>query len=229
VKGCGSPIRFVQSLACAGACLALLGPVSLLASEPQEIAPGRWVRVTTGTEVAGEGFAMSLRETQDTVLSHDKRTMTFDVSGQPISVAKPDTTLEGAVQILDDKTLVLKGAGEKRPIVVPRDAIIRVDLRQRRSSRGRGAAIGAGAGLAVGLLGGLLSGDDTSNGCLFVCFTAGEKAAIFSIIAVPIGALLGVVVAPGAKWQRDVHLERAHVNLGPTRGRGIALSVSVRF
>ena len=188
-------IRLVRSLVCVAACVA---STSLLAGEPTEIAPGQWVRVTTGTEVTGEGFAMSPGETQGKSLSHDKRTMTFDVKGQAVRVAKPGVTVDGAVQVLDEKTLVLQRAGESSAVVVPRDAIVRVDMRQRRSWKGRGAAIGAGAGLAVGVLAGVLSGSDECAPIFeSLCFSAGDKAVIFSIVAVPIGALLGVVAAPG--------------------------------
>jgi hypothetical protein len=224
------PNWFVLFLVSAAACLGLVSPAPLLAAETTDLSPGQWVRVTTGTEVAGEGFAMSLHETQGYVVSRDHRTMTFDVSGQETRVAKPRTTLEGEVQAFDDKVLVLGGSGEARPVLVPRDALTRVDVRLRHSSKWRGLAVGAGAGLAGAVLAGVLSGSDECAPIFKnLCFSASDKAAIYSVVAVPIGALLGLAVAPGARWQSNSAVDRVHLSLRRTRSRGIEVSLLLAF
>jgi hypothetical protein len=149
MKGSNGAIRSVLSCAWVVALLGLALPPSVLADQPTTIDVGKWVRVTTAPEVAGEGFAMG-RETRGTSLSEDKRTRTFDVNGRPVRVAKPTTTLEGAVEAVDETTLILGGSSGGPPIAIPRPAITGLDLRRRESKKGTGLLIGALAGGAIG-------------------------------------------------------------------------------
>jgi hypothetical protein len=43
------------------------------------------------------------------------------------------------------------------------------------------------------------------------------------------GTILGLLVAPGAKWEKNVPLDRLQVSLWPTRGRGLRFSLSLGF
>ena len=86
--------------------------------------------------------------------------------------------------------------------------------------------IGAAAGLAAGVSIGLASG---SGNCFFLCFTAGQKAAIYSILTVPAGALLGLAIGHGSQWKKDVPVDHLRLSVGPAPGRGIAIAVTRVF
>ena len=213
--------RSLSSWACLAVFSALLPLGPLFADDAAKIEPGNWVRVTTGGDVTGEGFSIGPRETRGKSVSQDKRTTTFDVNGKAVRVAKPTMTLEGAVDLLREETLVLKGAGESSPIVVPRQAITHLDVRRRQSWKVRGLLIGA---LAGGVVGGVIgASQETESSFLHGVPTAGG-----AILGTLSGALLGVLVAPGAKWERDVSLEHVHISVGPARG-GLGFSVLVAF
>lgn len=186
------------------------------AGEPTETPSTVWVRVRTGTEVAGDGFSVREHEPLGATVPHDSRTMTLEVKGQAVRFARPGQTIEGRVQAFDDNRIVVLQNGEEgRAVVVPRAAIVGLDVRQRPSRKGRGAAIGFGVGVLAGLA--LVASSDA------------DERVLLLIPAVPIGTLLGLVVAPGAKWERNVPIDRIRVGLGPTRGHGIGLSVSLAF
>lgn len=213
--------RSLSSRGCLAVLAALVPLGPLFADEGVRIEPGNWIRVSTGSEVTGEGFSIGPKETIGRSLSHDKRTTTFDVSGRTVRVAKPTTTLEGAVDVLGEKTLVLKGAGEASPIVIPRQAITRLDVRRRQSWKVRGLLIG---GLAGGVVGGVIGSSQETEGS----FLHGVPTAGGVVLGTLSGAILGVLVAPGAKWEKDVSLDRVHISLGPS-GRSVRLSVLVTF
>lgn len=78
-----------------------------------------------------------------------------------------------------------------------------LEYQSRKSRKGRGTLIGLGVGAAVGVMAGFVSGDDPCDhrlfGCLFA-FTAEQKAAMFGVSLGGIGALIGAIAAPGARW-----------------------------
>jgi len=57
-------------------------------------------------------------------------------------IAKLGARLEGTLQRLDENRLVLERGPNREVVTVPRAAIARVDTRERKSSRGKGAAFG---------------------------------------------------------------------------------------
>ena len=230
MEGPAGPLDSVRC-ACIAASLALLPSAHVAAGEAAEISPGKWVRIMTGSEVAAEGVVMGSREARGSAVSNDKRTATFDVNGRPVRVAKPRTAIEGTVQSLDEKTLMLGRPGES-PILVPRDAISSVDVRRRESKKGLGVVIGLIAGGGIGYaIGAATSGPGCQGGetgfPLCTLDELGKPAG--AILGVVGGAVLGLIVAPGAKWEKNVPLDHIHVGLGPTRNRGIGLSLSVAF
>ena len=141
-------------------------------------------------------------------------------------IAKLGARLEGTLQQLDENRLVLERGPNREAVTVPRAAIARVDIRERASSRGKGALIGGVVGLAAGVSIGLASGSD-KNG--LVRFSAGEKAAIFSVLTVPVGALLGLAIGHGSQWKEDVPVDHLRLSVGPAPGRGIAIAVTRVF
>ncbi len=131
--------------------LLFLLPPQILASEPAQLAPGQWVRATTGAVVEGEGFAMTCQEKASQVnpvpaVSEDKRTKTFVIGGPSVRVARPCTTLEGEVLGVQGDALVLKGTDFQTPDRRParrappgRRPVSRLDeARRGRDWRGRG-------------------------------------------------------------------------------------------
>lgn len=109
--------------------------------------------------------------------------------------------IEGTLVALGDSTIMVKptAAREGRAVrVIPRTDLDRLEVQVHGSRRGRGALIGLGTGALFGAMIGLASGDDSGG---FVAFSAEQKAGMGAILLAPIGALLGTVVAPGAKWE----------------------------
>jgi hypothetical protein len=213
--------RSLSSFACLALLSAFLPLRPLYADDAANISAGNWVRVTTGSEVTGEGFSIGAREPSGKSVSEDKRTMTFGVNGQAVRVAKPNVTLEGAVDSLTEETLVLRGTGESSPIVVSRHAITHLDVRRRQSWKVTGLLIGA---LAGGVIGGVIgASQETESDFLHGLPTAGG-----AFVGTLSGALLGVLVAPGAKWEKDVSPVHVQISLRPAR-RGVRLAVVVGF
>jgi hypothetical protein len=190
---------------------------ALSAEEPAVVAAGQWVRVSVGGEAAG-----------GKELTHDKRTTTFDVNGQPMRMAKPGTTLEGQVQMVGPEALVLKGASDTSPIVVPVGAVTSMDVRRRESKKVAGVLLGALGGGAIGYA----VGAATAPACtpeFLGCLGHDLSAPGGGLLGVLAGAVLGAAIAPGAKWDTNVRLDHVRVSLGPTRGGGFGGSVSVGF
>ena len=141
--------------------------------------------------------------------------------------------VEGTLKTLDGQTLMLDRRGESGPILIPREAITGLDVRRRESKKGLGFLIGVVAG---GVIGHALGAGTSGPGCqggetgfAHLCALDDVNKAGATILGVLGGAVLGVIVAPGAKWTRNVPLDHAHVTLAPVRGRGMMLSVSVGF
>ena len=229
MKGSRRTVRSVRSLVFAATLLGLTPSALVRADQSTRIAPGNWVRVTTATEVTGEGFAMG-SDARGKALSDDKRTRTFEVNGRPVRVAKPITTLEGIVEAVDETTLVLRGSP---PIAIPRQAITRLDLRKRGSRKGAGIFLGALAGGAIGYgIGAATSGPGCQGGetgFAHLCTLDDVGKPVDAFLGAAGGAILGLIFAPGARWERNLPLDHVQVSLGPTRGRGIRLSVSLAF
>lgn len=202
------------------AALVPLGP--LWADDSATIKPGTWVRVSTGRDVIGEGFSIGSPDAIGNAISHDKRTATFDVHGRSVRVARPDKTIEGPVDVLNDKTLVLRDPEDDDglPIAIPRQAIASLDVRRRQSWKTRGLLIGA---LAGGVAGGLLGRSQETVGDFH-----GLTTSLGIVGGTLSGALIGVLAAPGAKWTKNIPLDHVQVGLQPTR-RGVGLSISVAF
>jgi uncharacterized protein YcfJ len=145
---------------------------------------------------------------------------------------KPGATLQGAVRSLDEKTLVLERPN-KSPILVPRDTISRLDVRRRESKRALGFALGLVAGGAIGYA----IGASSDPGCpdidadfLNLCHLGADlNKPAGGVLGAVLGGFLGLAVAPGARWERNVALDGLHVGIQPTRRGGIGVAVSLRF
>ena len=133
--------------------------------------------------------------------------------------------LEGMVLEMDENSLLV-GMDDRGPIRLPREAITRLDVSTGRHRRAlKGMIIGAGIGVAtLGLAAATYhsdgggSSDSTSWGAAVGQFALGGAAW---------GAGIGALIKSD-RWS-PVPLDTVRVGLGPTRGRGVALSVSVGF
>jgi len=128
--------------------------------------------------------------------------------------------VEGIVIEKDSESLLV-GINDRVPLRVSRQAITQLDVSMGRHRPVlKGALIGAAIGMTCSAI---TLGSDSSS-------TSGDIAAGIGLGAVG-GAVWGAGI--GALFKTDswssVPLERIQVGLGPTRGRGVALKVSVGF
>lgn len=129
--------------------------------------------------------------------------------------------LTGIVVALEGGALALDVRG-KGAVLVSYGDILGIEASRGRSKlrgMGRGVLIAAG----VGAIAGLVQGDDPPG---FMAFSATDKAMIFGVLAVPVGAVIGAVVGV-ERWER-VEPARVRLSLLPVRG-GAGVSVSVGF
>jgi hypothetical protein len=129
--------------------------------------------------------------------------------------------LTGIVASLDQDALALEVEG-KGAVLVPYSDILKVEASHGRS-RMRGMGCGLVIGAGVGAIAGLAQGDDSPG---IVSFNAPEKAIMFGVLAVPVGAVIGAIVGV-ERWER-VEPARLRVGLLPVRG-GAGVAVSVGF
>jgi hypothetical protein len=146
--------------------------------------------------------------------------------------------LIGTVVSLDEATLTLQRQGGEGTLLVPLRAITTLEVSRHRSRKGKGAAIGALVGLGSAVAIGLAAGDDCTGSAQgddlssrldrSLCFGAAETTLLSAILTVPAGALLGLVTAPGEKWEASTP-DRLRIAVAPVRGGGVRAAVSVRF
>ncbi len=140
--------------------------------------------------------------------------------------------LVGVVQSLRDDALTLAAEGHPSAVVVPRQEVTRIDRSGGRHSRGRWAIRGAGLGLLAGVAIGL-AGGNTCTGQLPDILTlgtcsAGTKAAIGALLGVPAGALIGLAVPPGERWESVPLNQVRSTERHPSRLRNI-VSLTISF
>ena len=161
------------------------------------------------------------------------------ISGARIRVTAPTfigNRLVGTLVGLDETTLRLQREG-KEPLDVPRASIVRVEVSRHRSRKRQGAQngllVGLGAAIAVGLATGekncdAIAGDDFLGRLnRAFCFDRGETALLTGILTVPAGIVLGILAAPGEKWD-VVNADRLRFTVAPQR-EGVRAALAIRF
>jgi hypothetical protein len=129
--------------------------------------------------------------------------------------------LEGMMLEMDDSSLLV-GIDDRGPTRLSRQAITRIDVSTGRHSRAlKGMIIGAVLGAGAGAL--AYSGD--CNGAVSVCVDSHSVVPVGLVTGALVGAGIGALIKHD-RWNR-VPLDSVRVGLGPTRGRGVALSVSL--
>lgn len=119
--------------------------------------------------------------------------------------------------------------------------VLGLEVSQRRSRRAKGAAIGALAGLGAAVALGVAGGEDCGAppdtvgwGNLAetldfnLCFGHTETAFLSGILTVPLGALLGALIAPGETW-RPAGASELSLQAGASRGGGFGVRLAVGF
>ena len=171
------------------ALMALADPALVRGSEPAAPAPGAWVKVRTSAELAPRA--------RRSVIAEDGESVTFEIDGKAVRMMRPSREAEGRLRLLDAAALVLDRGAKERPIVVPRNAIAGFEVRVRESRKTRGTLIGLLGGAALGaLIGAATSGQDGLG-----IDAESMGAAAGAVIGAPTGALVGFLVAPGARWE----------------------------
>lgn len=193
--------------------VAFVGILSLaaavaLADDTAQLTSGTRVRVTVQT---GGGRLVG------TVLALDEKSLTLLGRVIPSPSPSPNRGLAQAE---------LQVPGKADTTVLRREDITRVDVSAGLRSRGRGALngvlIGAGAGALLGLAAG---SDDQSS---FMPLSAGAKAALWCVVLVPIGALIGAGRHPAEQW-KELPPDRIRLSFAPVSGRGAAVSLAFVF
>jgi hypothetical protein len=128
-----------------------------------------------------------------------------------------DRPVVGALVAQDEATITLQAPEEPEGVVVRRDGITKVEVSVGRHSRGRGAllgaAVGPGIGAAIGVAGGAANADNTYG------LTAAEGGVALGVLGASVGALIGLAVTPGERWN-GLPLDHVRLTLAPVRGRG---------
>jgi hypothetical protein len=139
--------------------------------------------------------------------------------------------LIGTIVSQDQTTLELQVADQQDPIVVPRDAITKMEMSTGRRSRGHGAWIGALAGGASGAIAVLATPEKPCDpGALFGCLriiSKGQAAAMLGGLGAGLGALIGMAIPPGEKWTAVPTGLR--VSVAPTHKGDVQISLSFAF
>ena len=138
--------------------------------------------------------------------------------------------LVGVLQSWQEKELTLAAEGRPSAVVVRRQEVTRIDRSGGRHSRGRWAIRGAGLGLLAGVAIGLAVGNSCTGqviDVITIC-SAGSKAAIGVILGVPAGALIGLTVPPGERWEHVPLNQGRSTETHRSRSRNL-VSVTISF
>jgi hypothetical protein len=142
------------------------------------------------------------------------------------STAVPSGRLVGTLVGLDGEALTVKPSKEGAEVRLKQAAIDRLEVSRRRGNRGKAVGLGVLVGAAAAGVLGLATGDDCRQGS-FVCFDRGTTSAMYGVVAVPAGALIGLAFSHGEKWE-ITSPDRLRVVIAPTRA-GAAFRVSFEF
>lgn len=166
---------------------------------------------------------------------------TASARGPRVRVTTAKGRLVGRVVTVRGETLVLQRAGRADTLEIHRPEMLALEISERPSRRGRGAAIGALVGLGAAVAIGVVGGEDcvsvpgpadwgnfTDKLNSNLCLSHAETTLLSGILTVPLGALLGVAIAPGEKW-RPIGVNQLSVGATASRSGGVGLQVTLRF
>ncbi len=147
-----------------------------------------------------------------------------------VRLAAPVSGHAGAVRgalmaASDAEVTVLPGVGEA-PVVVPRGSIVGIDVKVRSGRRNAGALLGAAVGAVAGLVAGAAI-DDNSGDDLFAANVL-ESGPVLALLAAPVGAVVGALVAPGEQWQ-ELPSTDLRIGCGAGADAGVGIRVALGF
>jgi len=136
----------------------------------------------------------------------------------------------------DAITITRPGANK---IVLPVEAVTRLEIRRRRGRKLLGAVIGLGAGAVIGGLVGRATEEDEDYSPTYHIeqdflptpdlSSVPTKAEFYAMIGGLVGAAAGAIAAPGEKWETVNH-ENLQISVGPFIGHHRAgVLLAVRF
>lgn len=138
--------------------------------------------------------------------------------------------IQGRLLDITATDISLASDDDEPPTVLPLDNVERLDLNTRQGRHGRGALIGAASGVALLSLYVLTRHDDDSSDVEgeWHLISAEAAYAMVATSAALLGAVVGALVAPGARWQ-PVPLEQVSLGCAPARGGPAGLAMVLRF
>jgi hypothetical protein len=139
-----------------------------------------------------------------------------------------DQEFVGRLIAQDETSLTLEIKRRRARAVIPRSAIIRVERSLHTSKKGTGAMSGALFGALSAVMLGFVVGEDCSGHAGLFCYPPAGVALVTGMILVPLGTAIGAMVAPGERWE-SIPVSRFGVSVAPVRGRGVAVSATLRF
>ena len=137
----------------------------------------------------------------------------------------PDMVTGTVIAASAEEVVVLPGIDEA-PVVLSREVITGIDMKVSPGRRNRGALVGAAAGAIAGLIAGTVA-DDNSGSDLFAPSVL-ESGPMLALLAAPVGAAIGALVAPGEQWQ-ELSSADLRIGYGMTAGAGIGFHVALKF
>jgi hypothetical protein len=185
--------------------LAALAATVTVAAQAPSLTPGTRVRVhTVAYTLDLPGVRIEPNQITGSVLSQDADTITVRVTGEgPRLVPRAGRRIIGFVVADQDRTLSLRRS-DGSTVIVPREAIGKLERSAGRRSRGRnvlwGLLVGAGGGAAMGAA--TYSCDAPTGWGL--CFGPGAAAAAGGILGGGLGAAAGVFVRGQERWSEVV-------------------------
>lgn len=159
------------------------------------------------------------------------RVTTSAAANQEAGGRAREKRIQGKLLALDEATMTIETEGQSPPMVVPRPDIKKVEVSTRRSRKGKAALIGFGAGALIGGAWGYSLAEDCSQGEFLCLFPREDRPGLTLGGAVLVGALgagLGALIGPGERWQERPGAQ-LRLTVTPTRGRGAAISLALRF
>jgi hypothetical protein len=147
--------------------------------------------------------------------------------------------LTGTIVRLDAASLEVQTTDRVQPMLVPREAITKIQISLGPRSRWRGAWIGAligGAIAAVAALAALAAREEPCEpqpdqwfGCASFGPSKGAVLAIVGATAVGSGAAIGALLPPGERWKNVAATALPGASRGPARTHELEIGWAVRF
>jgi hypothetical protein len=146
------------------------------------------------------------------------------------------------VEAGDDDLVLRRQKGDQvERLRVPHLDVAKLEVSDRRSRKSLGAGIGVLVGVGTAVVVGLAAGESCSpppaeNSLLTfsqtlnsnLCIDRADAALLTAIVTIPVGALLGAVIAPGESW-RPVDDRDLMLRVGAAPGGGVSARVAFRF